>query len=1060
MHSRRTSRRTIALLLVVSTLLLPAPGAEAQSVGQLRATPNQNLGDYDADGRGRDRPGLAVNPADASHVVETELDLLAGNCNYNVSFDAGRTWPVKGTFPNAPGFPPANSPYPNPMCDPNGGAFDGAVAFGSGGNVYSVFASRPTTDAGQSLIVVRSTDGGRTFTPVVAALSPVATTAYRLPEIGVHRNGGAGGADRLYVSTSATLAAGNRAMAVVSNDGGLTWSPPVDVSGNVASLEPSVPVVAPNGNAFIAYRGQGTNSFIFVAKSVTAGATWTRVQAAPVRAYDDQVNAPFTNSSFPRMAVDPNNGRLYVVYMQGPPFPGPGVRQDHFIHPDVDVLLIRSADLGATWDTPIRVNDDPVGSGAPGVGPAQRHPRVLVSPDSRVDVVWQDRRHAYRAPTHSHLGNGEARMGDTYYDYSLDGGQSFNQDRRISDKTQNLDVGYDHYGQAYWSWGPALAHIGDGEVLFVWVDSREGNFDNENQDVYLGRMNLRAPAEIPVERIPESVRPALSVELSKWAYQGGSQAVLNVGFSNREVTRPVIVNERDPAAALAGAVLSRAHLGPLLASPGGRLSPEQRAEVDRMDPIGAFVIGSEASLSAGVVSDLVAAGVPGDQVTRLAGASPADTARLVALNMDRRTDEQRAGGVPAFDAAIVVNANTKEAAAAAGLAAHRRLPILFVETGGIPQATLDALAALNITTTLVAGGTGAVSDAVLGSLPGARRLAGDVYAASEAFAGESAGRLVPTNIVYVADGEQPVDAALTAAAAARAGGLVLLTPGADPVAAEAALNRLGLRNGVDRLIVVRSFASLGGPGYRLVAKDGGVFAFGGVQFFGSTGGIRLNRPMVGVADTPSNLGYWLVAEDGGVFAFGDAVFHGTTARLRLVQPIVAMAPTPSGGGYWLVAKDGGVFAFGDAQFFGSTGGRPLNQPVVSLVPTPTGLGYWLVAADGGVFAFGDARFQGSTGGTRLNRPVVGATATPTGNGYLLVASDGGVFAFGDAVFSGSTGAIRLNQPVVGMDTTPTGRGYYLVASDGGVFAFGDAVFSGSTGSIRLNQPVVGIAAAD
>lgn len=43
MHSRRTSRRTIALLLVVSTLLLPAPGAEAQSVGQLRATPNQNL---------------------------------------------------------------------------------------------------------------------------------------------------------------------------------------------------------------------------------------------------------------------------------------------------------------------------------------------------------------------------------------------------------------------------------------------------------------------------------------------------------------------------------------------------------------------------------------------------------------------------------------------------------------------------------------------------------------------------------------------------------------------------------------------------------------------------------------------------------------------------------------------------------------------------------------------------------------------------------------------------------------------------------------------------------
>ena len=32
--------------------------------------------------------------------------------------------------------------------------------------------------------------------------------------------------------------------------------------------------------------------------------------------------------------------------------------------------------------------------------------------------------------------------------------------RRVSDKSQNLDVGYDHYGQIYWSWGPALANLG------------------------------------------------------------------------------------------------------------------------------------------------------------------------------------------------------------------------------------------------------------------------------------------------------------------------------------------------------------------------------------------------------------------------------------------------------------------------------------------------------------------------------------------------------------------------------------------------------------------------
>ncbi|MDP9404638.1 MAG: FG-GAP-like repeat-containing protein, partial [Actinomycetota bacterium] len=41
-------------------------------------------------------------------------------------------------------------------------------------------------------------------------------------------------------------------------------------------------------------------------------------------------------------------------------------------------------------------------------------------------------------------------------------------------------------------------------------------------------------------------------------------------------------------------------------------------------------------------------------------------------------------------------------------------------------------------------------------------------------------------------------------------------------------------------------------------------------------------------------GYWLVASDGGVFAFGDARFFGSTGQLRLNQPVVAMAATPSG----------------------------------------------------------------------------------------------------------------------------------------------------------------------
>jgi subtilisin family serine protease len=245
-------------------------------------------------------------------------------------------------------------------------------------------------------------------------------------------------------------------------------------------------------------------------------------------------------------------------------------------------------------------------------------------------------------------------------------------------------------------------------------------------------------------------------------------------------------------------------------------------------------------------------------------------------------------------------------------------------------------------------------------------------------------------------------------------------------------------------------------GYWMVATDGGIFAFGDAGFFGSTGDLVLNSPIVGMARTVTGRGYWMVAADGGIFTFGDAKFFGSTGNLKLNSPIVGMAPTGTGQGYWLVARDGGIFAFGDAAFLGSAGGTALNKPIVAMATDRTGEGYWLVASDGGIFAFGDAPFLGSTGNIRLNQPIVTITPTPTSSGYWLVASDGGIFAFGDAPFLGSTGNIRLNRPILGMASTCFGTGYWMVASDGGIFSFGNAPFLGSTGDLRLNRPVVGM----
>jgi hypothetical protein len=240
--------------------------------------------------------------------------------------------------------------------------------------------------------------------------------------------------------------------------------------------------------------------------------------------------------------------------------------------------------------------------------------------------------------------------------------------------------------------------------------------------------------------------------------------------------------------------------------------------------------------------------------------------------------------------------------------------------------------------------------------------------------------------------------------------------------------------------------------------DGLLLAPASNQIIAFAGSAGIPGPPSPPPTAPPNSSYWLVASDGGIFTFGNAGFYGSTGGSRLNQPIVAMAPTPSRDGYWLVASDGGIFSFGDAAFFGSMGGKPLNKPIVGIAATHDGLGYWLVASDGGIFSFGDAAFHGSMGGQPLNKPIVGMASSPDGLGYWLVASDAGIFNFGDAGFFGSGGGLPLRKAAVGMTSTPDGHGYWIAASDGGVFNYGDSNFSGSEGSIVLNKPVVGVAA--
>ncbi len=241
-------------------------------------------------------------------------------------------------------------------------------------------------------------------------------------------------------------------------------------------------------------------------------------------------------------------------------------------------------------------------------------------------------------------------------------------------------------------------------------------------------------------------------------------------------------------------------------------------------------------------------------------------------------------------------------------------------------------------------------------------------------------------------------------------------------------------------------------GYYLLGRDGGVFSFGRARFFGSTGGIRLNKPVFGMSTTKSGNGYWLVADDGGVFSFGDARFYGSTGGIRLNQPITGMSTTKSGNGYWLVARDGGVFSFGDAQFHGSAGGMHISN-AVGMITTQSGNGYWIITADARVFNFGDATNYGG-GGQGI---IVGGTAI--GDGYRYVNDQGATFTRTSAGSSQTPAPTGFGSKVIGVANDPDSSGYWLADADGSVYPVGTTSYCGSLQGTHLNKPIVGFTAA-
>lgn len=261
-------------------------------------------------------------------------------------------------------------------------------------------------------------------------------------------------------------------------------------------------------------------------------------------------------------------------------------------------------------------------------------------------------------------------------------------------------------------------------------------------------------------------------------------AAARSGFPGWTGVHRVIVasgETRSLADALAAGGLVWAYDAPLLLVPSDAVPASVSAALSQMRSVNGTVtvtvVGGPASVSAACVQQLrsiVGAGcveqpwTVGDRFTVAAGVS-------------RRMRDVAAATSRALPGQVLI-ANGSDAAgfsdalALSAISARTGAPVLFVTRDRVPAATASALAALDASETIVAGGTGVVPSAIYTQVGGTARWAGpDRFATAVTVASQTRARgWLAADSVGVAG--TVIDALTGASVSGRAGAPVLFTP--------------------------------------------------------------------------------------------------------------------------------------------------------------------------------------------------------------------------------------------------------------------------------------------
>jgi hypothetical protein len=273
--------------------------------------------------------------------------------------------------------------------------------------------------------------------------------------------------------------------------------------------------------------------------------------------------------------------------------------------------------------------------------------------------------------------------------------------------------------------------------------------------IYVGTSSLGTftaePAKFNWDRLAGADRVGTSVKISQSAF---------AKYSHRAVVIAPGGRWQEP---LIGSSLAGQVSGPILLVYGRTWSTQVVAEIKRIGAPKVYIVGSTAVLGTAVETILKSAGYTGTMVERLGGTAADPMGYNASLAVAQKVRALR--GTPGGTMFIATDGKPWDAMSASSLAVKLKAPIVLTPLTGLPTATHDALASVQPTMVIAAGGTGAVPAARLADAATAAgsadttQLAGiDRFETSAKIAGYGVGLYgAPTN-VYFAWGRNYPDA--------------------------------------------------------------------------------------------------------------------------------------------------------------------------------------------------------------------------------------------------------------------------------------------------------------